>query len=98
MLFTTVPELFNTQDYAEFHVLQMSLYAEFAPAYSPSKFTSAEVSTPSSSSSGAWRSHHRGARVGHAKSARGFSGYQSDLLTFLKTSSFVPLELVRASL
>lgn len=30
-LFTTVPEIYNTVDFAEFHTMQVSLYAQFAP-------------------------------------------------------------------
>lgn len=33
MCFTSIPEIYNTQEYAEYHGLQVSLYAEFAPKF-----------------------------------------------------------------
>lgn len=32
-LFTKAPEVYNTQEYAEFHLTQVALYAHFAPKY-----------------------------------------------------------------
>lgn len=32
-LFSRIPEQYNTQEYADYHVMQVSLYAEFAPKF-----------------------------------------------------------------
>eukprot|EP00611_Tribonema_gayanum_P004693 TRINITY_DN138_c1_g1_i3.p1 TRINITY_DN138_c1_g1~~TRINITY_DN138_c1_g1_i3.p1 ORF type:complete len:911 (+),score=347.05 TRINITY_DN138_c1_g1_i3:45-2777(+) len=35
LLFTQAPELYNTPEHAQFHALQVSLYAQFAPPFQP---------------------------------------------------------------
>jgi hypothetical protein len=37
MLFTQAPEIYNTQEYASFHVLQVALYAEHSPPFMPGR-------------------------------------------------------------
>jgi len=66
LLFTRAPEVYNTQEYARFHVLQVSLYAEFAPDFEPGRGSDST------------------------------EGYDSDLLRFLRGSSFAPLETALA--
>lgn len=94
LLFREVPDKYNVSEYAEFHVLQVSLYVEF----SPRKIMSPPVAV----------SVVPGDRLDEAAEAVGPneakdmrpqllrprtpSASETDLLKFLKASSFVPLE------
>lgn len=46
MCFTTIPEIYNTQEYAEYHGLQVSLYAEFAPKFRKANISKEAVLMP----------------------------------------------------
>lgn len=48
-LFTKAPEVYNTQEYSEFHLTQVALYAHFAPKYDhdhPQIFHNSSIQAP----------------------------------------------------
>jgi hypothetical protein len=78
LLFKRIPETYNTQEYADFHISQVSLYAEFAPAFVRPVITASENVDSSS------------LPVQRAIKPK---EPDSDFLVFLKTSNFAPLEI-----
>jgi hypothetical protein len=93
-LFSKIPEVYNTQEYSDFHVMQVGLYAEFAPKFVRSadavgggggvKRGSVCMSTTPQEE---WKDNPEIVLSMQKNSV------DSDFLTFLKTNNFAPLEL-----
>lgn len=101
-LFTKAPDVYNSQEYSECHLTQVSLYAHFAPKYDPIASDVNEIEE--SKSEGTADNSDRRPLIVLPSSGDSTSGSasshnmhqieeQSDFLKFLKYSSFVPLEV-----
>jgi len=77
------PDLYNTQEYAEFHVMQVSLYAHFAPKPDTKQHHQAKVGEQ-------LEGRPLVLRPDQQQTSR---AQDSDFLQFLKFSNFVPLEV-----
>jgi len=88
-LFLSIPDTYNTSEFAEYHVLQVGLYCEFAPPppISLQRLVDADLLARRAGGEGA------GKAVRPAIVETKANIYTSDLMIFLKVSSFVPLEL-----
>ena len=92
-LFTKAPEVYNTQEYSEFHLTQVALYAHFAPKNDPKSTRKSEQNETSNEA--ITESHCQPLIVLPKCSDSSIKQIeeQSDFLKFLKYSNFVPLEV-----
>jgi hypothetical protein len=85
-LFSRIPEQYNTQEFADYHIMQVSLYAEFAP-----KFIKTVDDSPKSSNgqglADQWVDTPELSTKPHQVVV------ESDFLLFLSTSTYAPLEI-----
>eukprot|EP01041_Mallomonas_annulata_P004788 gene4788-9542_t len=124
LLFTEIPDKYNSPEYSEFHVIQVTLYAEFATPHLPTTTSSTSRTGTGAIAVGTSSEQHPelhpiedttttdiiGASEGNHSTninnnnttdsvniplilPRTKPPQDSDLLKFLKSSSFIPLEL-----
>ena len=106
-LFTKAPDVYNTQEYSEFHLTQVALYAHFAPKYDPKFFQSEQGLTEADDVEQSGNDNYLKKPLivlpgGDGKIENDNNSYlhsmhqieeQSDFLKFLKYSNYVPLEV-----
>lgn len=83
-LFTRIPEQYNTQEYADYHVMQVTLHAEFAP-----KFIKNDIKKKLDGNENSKKWINFPDLVIPIRPMN----VDSDFLNFLKTSNFAPLDL-----
>ena len=108
-LFTKAPEVYNTQEYSEFHLTQIALSGHFAPKYEhPQLFHNSNIQVPhehtnySNEATKSGQSQFKPLIILPSAEGDTSNSYlhsmhqieeQSDFLKFLKYSNFVPLEV-----
>ena len=108
-LFTRIPEQYNTQpEYAEYHTMQIPLYAQFAPAFRRSDNREAKSFNeklhgnninanlnlnPNSPLTSLPQPSSSSSSTSSSSSSQRQQVVDSDFLIFLKKSNFAPLEL-----
>ena len=91
-LFTRIPEKYNSQEYADYHIMQVTLHAEFAPKFvktsveAKKKLGSTGIDMHQSNNS-SWSAYPD--LVIPTRS----SNIDTEFLVFLKTSNFAPLDV-----